>query len=79
LTIEGGSKNEVVEALKRISSVDWVNPLSGTENRFEIQSRAHQSSRREIFNTCVANKWILTEMSIVETKLEDIFHELTMN
>ncbi|MFO7617736.1 MAG: ATP-binding cassette domain-containing protein [Bacteroidales bacterium] len=79
LTIEGGSKNEVLEALKRISSVDWVNPLSGSDNRFEIQSRAHQSSRREIFNTCVANKWTLTEMSIVETKLEDIFHELTMN
>ncbi|MDD3811567.1 MAG: hypothetical protein PHV14_04715, partial [Bacteroidales bacterium] len=62
-----------------ISTVDWVNPLSGSDNRFEIQSHANQSSRREVFNTCVSNQWVLTEMSIVETKLEDIFHELTMN
>ncbi|MCK9325880.1 MAG: ATP-binding cassette domain-containing protein, partial [Bacteroidales bacterium] len=79
LTIEGGTKDAIVKALNGISTVDWVNPLSGSDNRFEIQSHANQSSRREVFNTCVSNQWVLTEMSIVETKLEDIFHELTMN
>ena len=79
LTIEGGTKDAIVKALDGISTVDWVNPLSGSDNRFEIQSHANQSSRREVFNTCVSNQWVLTEMSIVETKLEDIFHELTMN
>ncbi|MCK9325093.1 MAG: ATP-binding cassette domain-containing protein, partial [Bacteroidales bacterium] len=53
LTIEGGTKDAIVKALDGISTVDWVNPLSGSDNRFEIQSHANQSSRREVFNNCV--------------------------
>ena len=79
VTIEEGEKNDVAAALKKVQSVDWVNPITGTSNRFEIQSRPNQSSRREIFDLCVKSGWKLTEMAVVETKLEDIFHELTMN
>lgn len=79
LTIEDATKNEITAALQTISGVDWVNPVSGSDNRFEIQSRPNVSSRRAIFDICVKNRWALTEMVIVETKLEDIFHELTMN
>jgi ABC-2 type transport system ATP-binding protein len=79
ITIEDAGKNEVVQALQKISIIDWVNPLQGSENRFEIQSRPNVSSRRAIFDLCVKNQWALTEISIIETKLEDIFHELTMN
>jgi ABC-2 type transport system ATP-binding protein len=79
ITIEEGSKNDIVSALQRLHSIDWVNPLSGTGNRFEVQSRPNQSSRRDIFDLCVKNKWVLTELTVIETKLEDIFHELTMN
>lgn len=79
LTIEDAGKNEITAALQKISTIDWVNPVSGSDNRFEIQSRPNVSSRRAIFDICVKNHWALTEMVIVETKLEDIFHELTMN
>ncbi len=79
LTIEDGAKNEIISALQKIPTVDWVNPVSGSDNRFEIQSRPNVSSRRATFDLCVKNKWALTEMVVVETKLEDIFHELTMN
>lgn len=79
LTIEDATKNEITAALQTISGIDWVNPVSGSDNRFEIQSRPNVSSRRAIFDICVKNRWALTEMVIVETKLEDIFHELTMN
>ncbi|MFA6126951.1 MAG: ATP-binding cassette domain-containing protein [Bacteroidales bacterium] len=79
LTIEDGTKNEIVAALQKISTIDWVNPVQGADNRFEIQSRANVSSRRAVFDICVKNQWPLTEMVVVETKLEDIFHELTMN
>ncbi len=79
VTIEEGPKNEVVASLQKLHSVDWVNPVAGSENRFEIQSKAHQSSRRDVFDLCVRSKWVLTELYVVETKLEDIFHELTMN
>jgi len=37
------------------------------------------SSRRPIFSLCVKKGWVLTGMSSIETKLEDIFRELTMN
>ena len=30
-----------------------------------------------VFNFCVKNNWVLTELIPVETKLEDIFKELT--
>jgi ABC-2 type transport system ATP-binding protein len=79
LTIEDGGKNEIIEALQKIGTIDWVNPVSGSENRFEVQSKGTLSSRRAIYELCVKNSWALTEMVIVETKLEDIFHELTMN
>jgi len=78
-TIEDGGKNDITTALQKIQSIDWVNPVSGSDIRFEIQSKPNTSSRRAIFETCVKNNWVLTEMVVVETKLEDIFHELTMN
>jgi ABC-2 type transport system ATP-binding protein len=79
LTIEDGTKNDILAALQTIGNIDWVNPIAGSENRFEIQSRPNISSRRAVFELCVKKGWALTEMAVVETKLEDIFHELTMN
>lgn len=79
LTIEDADKNSITEALQKLHSIEWVNTVSGTTNRFEIQSKPNQSSRRDVFDLCVQQKWTLTEMTVVETKLEDIFHELTMN
>jgi ABC-2 type transport system ATP-binding protein len=79
ITIEDADKNEAAAALHKILTIDWVNPVTGSDTRFEIQSRPNVSSRRAIFDLCVKNHWTLTEMVVVETKLEDIFHELTMN
>ena len=78
VTIEDADSNEAFEALKAIGSVEMVDK-KGAGNRFEIQSRTNESSRRPIFSMCVDKGWTLTEMTMVETKLEDIFHELTMN
>ncbi len=79
LTIEDADKNAIADGLQKLHSVEWVNTVSGTTNRFEIQSKPNESSRRDVFELCVKNKWALTEMAVVETKLEDIFRELTMN
>ena len=78
VTIEDADPNEVFEALKSIGSVDLVDKKKEA-NRFEVQSRPNESSRRAIFSLCAEKGWPLTEMTPVETKLEDIFHELTMN
>ena len=77
--IEDGDKNEIFKALQEVSTVGTVDFIPNEENAFEIQSKPELSSRREIFKLCVDKKWVLTEMSFVETKLEDVFRNLTMN
>ena len=76
LSIEDGEKDAVYKALKAVESVELVDKLDDPL-RFEIQSKANTTSRRAIFNLCVENSWTLTELTPVETKLEDIFHQLT--
>jgi len=76
VTIEGADKNEVVSALQGLSSVEMVDTKSN--NFLEVQSRSGQSSTRDIFKLCVDKGWVLTQMTPIETKLEDVFRELTM-
>jgi len=67
---------QALQALPATLSVDF----SGRDKAlFEIQSQPEQSARRAIFQLCVDRGWALTEMTPLETKLEDIFRELTMN
>jgi len=77
--IEEGENNEIFKAIQAIESVGVVDFLQKEENTFEIQSKPELSSRRDIFKLCVEKGWVLTEMTVTETKLEDIFRELTMN
>lgn len=79
VTIEDGEPNEIFESLKTIDSIEVVDFIEAGKNRFEIQSKAETSSRKNIFTLCVNKKWTLTEMTVFETKLEDVFRELTMN
>lgn len=70
-------KDETVSALQALDSVAIVDPVSEEENMYLINSNDNQSSKRNIFNLCVKNNWMLTELTPMETKLEDIFRELT--
>ncbi len=79
LKVEDGDPNEVFKALQQLPTVDLVDFRDRQQNRFEIQSKPEMSSRRDIFRLCVEKGWVITEMIPVETKLEDIFRELTMN
>jgi ABC-2 type transport system ATP-binding protein len=79
LTIEEGERKAIYKALQSMSNTDLVDILSQSGNTFELQSKPGTSSRRDVFQLCVDNGWILTEMTPTETKLEDVFRELTMN
>jgi ABC-2 type transport system ATP-binding protein len=79
LKVEDGDTNAVFKALQGLSTVAMVDFIDRAKNRFEVQSRPGCTSRREVFNLCVHNNWILTEMAVSEAKLEDIFRELTVN
>lgn len=77
--IEDADPNIVFEALKELNTVEVVDFIKGKENYFEIQSLANRSSRRDVFQLCCDKNWFLTELTPLETKLEDVFRELTMN
>ncbi|MFH1194209.1 MAG: ATP-binding cassette domain-containing protein [bacterium] len=76
---EAADKNEVITNLQNLESVAMVDPVEDADMTFMINSKDDLSSRKSIFNLCVKNNWILTELTPVETKLEDIFRNLTTN
>lgn len=77
--IEDAGADEILHELRRIKSVDLVELVDKNLNRFEVQSASGQSSKREIFHLCVQKNWMLSELIPIETRLEDIFRNLTMN
>ena len=79
LRIEDGAADQILHELRRIKSVDLVEVMDRSLNRFELQSRTGTSSKREVFKLCVDKGWVLTELIPIETRLEDIFRNLTTN
>ncbi|MCB9293739.1 MAG: ATP-binding cassette domain-containing protein [Lewinellaceae bacterium] len=76
--IEGGSTDEIAEKLQQLPTIASVDILKADEKRFELQSRPEQLSNQAVFELCVRQKWILYEMIPFETRLEDIFRDLTL-
>lgn len=72
-----GEKAKVEKALLGLASVEKVTGIESQEGWFNVQSKPDVSSRKEIFDICVKNKWYLMEMTGLETRLEDVFQKLT--
>lgn len=79
VTIEDGDVNEIFASLQKLEDSELVDFIEKSSATFEVQSKTEKSARRAIFDLCVAKGWKLTQMTFVETKLEDVFRELTMN
>jgi ABC-2 type transport system ATP-binding protein len=77
--IEDGPRDLIILALQQLDQVGLVDPIRGIDNCYEVQSKNEYSNRRAIFQLCVKNNWVITEMTPVETKLEDLFRDLTLN
>ena len=75
--IEDGNADAIFEAIQKLGSVNLVDFADRQQNRYEIQATSGSGTAREIYQLCVKNKWTLTELIPFETKLEDIFRELT--
>ena len=74
---EPSVRDSVITSLKSLDSVAMVDFDPESKNTFIINSKDNLSSRKDVFYMCVKNDWVLTEMTPIETKLEDIFRELT--
>lgn len=77
--IDGPNQNNIYEVLKNEPGVSMVDLINRNETKFEIQSHDAEPLNRKIFHLCVKNGWDLLEMIPFETKLEDIFRDLTIN
>ena len=78
LRIEDGKADKILKCLRTLDTVQSVACIEQNQNVFEVQSLVEQTSKRNVFNLCVQNKWVLTELTPLETKLEDIFRNLTV-
>lgn len=63
--------------LLSLSSVESIKKLEGKPNFFQVYSTPGKTSRRAVFDLCVKNHWYLMELSVIETRLEDIFRNVT--
>ncbi|MEM9857213.1 MAG: ATP-binding cassette domain-containing protein [Bacteroidota bacterium] len=75
ISVEDGEAEDIKQAFIELATVAAVDELG--DNRFEVQSKPDMSAKRDLFNCCVQHKWIITELTPSETKLEDIFRDLT--
>ena len=74
-----GETDAIYEALSGLPEVAMVDFLDRESNRFEIQGKPEVTNNKAVFQLCVQNNWVLNEMIPFETRLEDIFRDLTMN
>ncbi|MFH0734384.1 MAG: ATP-binding cassette domain-containing protein [bacterium] len=76
---EADNIDDVITSLQKIDSVSIVDPVSMEDFTFMITSKEGESSCKNIFTLCVKKNWFLTQLIPVETSLEDIFRNLTIN
>ncbi len=77
--IEDGELNAIYESISQLESVEVVDFIDKEHFLFEVQCKSGGDTARDIFKLSVDNKWCITELTPVETKLEDVFRELTNN
>lgn len=77
--IQGGDRNEVYLALKNLPTVQWVDFADDSPESYQLQSRDDAQSAKAIFDLCVSKNWYISKLIPIETKLEDVFREVTNN
>jgi ABC-2 type transport system ATP-binding protein len=75
--IEGGNRDDVYTGLQQLPEIALADFASEQLPVFEVQSKPETSSAKAIFDLCVQNNWYIKELTPVETKLEDVFREVT--
>lgn len=81
--IEDAGGGEVERAVSQVRGVTGVVALGTADGarhgRWEVHVVPGSGVQRELFRLCVERNWVLTELIPLETRLEDIFRNLTLN
>ena len=76
--IESPDRKSVYELLKRLPSVEIVKQIADDPKGFELHSKKGEHSAKALFGLCVEQGWYLSQLTPVETKLEDVFRKVTI-
>lgn len=76
--IEDEALPQIQRKLLQMPEITAVNILEDRQH-LEVHCKDGAAAKRAIFQCCVAQNWVLTELIPIETRLEDIFHNLTLN
>ena len=77
LAIKGGDMPVVHEALCQLPQVEDIQVLH--KQTFELRCTPDCEIERAIFDLCKNNNWYIMEMTPIQTRLEDIFRQVTQN
>jgi len=79
VTIEDGLPENIYNKLQELPTTKSVDIDPSRGNHFIVASNSDLSSKRSVFQLCVQNNWVITEMIAVEKSMEDVFRNLTLN
>lgn len=79
ITIEDAAEEAVARELAMLPGITGVSGTDPAHGRWEVHAVPGSGARRHLFRLCVERHWVLTELIPVETRLEDIFRNLTLN
>lgn len=71
------AEDDVQSSLTGLTSVSEVESVKNGHNGWRVYATPETDAREEIFEHCVKKGWVLTQMTPIESSLEDIFRELT--
>ena len=77
--IEGASHEAYLQSLRALPQISSVEVMDLAVGKYSVRSHTGETCNRAIFKLAVDKGWTLTELTPIETKLEDIFRNLTMN
>ena len=75
--IKGGKTTDIHEALNDLPGVLHIEIIH--KQNFELQCKPDVEIEKSIFNLCQKNNWYISELTPVQTRLEDIFRKVTQN
>lgn len=76
--IGSAGEEDVRQALGTLPEIQKLNHPAGSPF-FELQSDRETAIEQLIFDICARNDWYIQELTPVETRLEDIFRQVTQN
>ena len=75
--IKGGETSDIHKALDNLPGVLHIEIIH--KQNFELQCKPDIEIENSIFSLCQDNNWYISELTPVQTRLEDIFRKVTQN